>query len=147
MTQFTSGTNIGGCSNLDIACICSSKNFLSGIACCLEGACDAADQATAVLYAQQICKTANVAVPNAVTCNSASSGLTSSTSSAALASSGSSSATSSSSVSVSITPVPSPTSASAASTTASATKNVGAQNLAGVGVGVAGGLAAALALL
>ncbi|RAL63131.1 hypothetical protein DID88_004213 [Monilinia fructigena] len=57
VTQYTSGSQIAGCANLDIACICSNDSFLSGIACCLAAACEAADEQIAVAYAQNLCKT------------------------------------------------------------------------------------------
>ncbi|KAK2038949.1 hypothetical protein LZ31DRAFT_559196 [Colletotrichum somersetense] len=71
VTQFTSGTAIAGCSNLDVKCICSNENFLDGIACCLTKACQEADQKTAVQYAKNICTGAGVTVPDQVVCKSA----------------------------------------------------------------------------
>ncbi|RDL36609.1 uncharacterized protein BP5553_05961 [Venustampulla echinocandica] len=73
VTQFTTGGNIGGCQSLDAACICSSAGFLSGIACCLAGKCNDADQAAAVTFAQTFCKASGVTnLPSAVTCASTS---------------------------------------------------------------------------
>lgn len=68
VSNFTTGQEIGGCNSLDIKCICSQQTFLSDIACCLAGACDAADQQTAIGYAQNICGTAGVTVPSSVVC-------------------------------------------------------------------------------
>ncbi|KAB8302637.1 hypothetical protein EYC80_006005 [Monilinia laxa] len=69
VTQYTSGSQIAGCANLDIACICSNDSFLSGIACCLAAACEAADEQIAVAYAQNLCKTSGVTdLPSMVSC-------------------------------------------------------------------------------
>jgi hypothetical protein len=38
------GTSFGSCGNLDVKCICSNTELLSGLACCVSTACDAADQ-------------------------------------------------------------------------------------------------------
>jgi cobalamin biosynthesis Mg chelatase CobN len=141
--MFTSGSEIGTCGNLDIQCICSSASFLSSIACCLASACDAADQQAAVAYAKQICTTAGVTVPNAVSCASSSTTATATSAvSSASAPAGPSTGTSVAS-STSATEV----SATSASTPASATKNAGIQNAASAGMSFAGGLAAVFALL
>ncbi|KAK2065379.1 hypothetical protein LY76DRAFT_331088 [Colletotrichum caudatum] len=79
VTQFTSGTAIAGCSNLDVKCICSNDNFLDGIACCLAKACQEADQKAAVQYAKNICTGAGVTVPDQVVCKSANAASTSAT--------------------------------------------------------------------
>ncbi|KAK1688303.1 hypothetical protein BDP55DRAFT_726675 [Colletotrichum godetiae] len=73
VNQYTTGSGIAGCSQIDVKCICSNSGFLDGIACCLAGACPEADQATAVKYAKNICTGAGVTVPDQVVCKSASS--------------------------------------------------------------------------
>ncbi|KKP03014.1 hypothetical protein THAR02_04893 [Trichoderma harzianum] len=73
VTQFTTGTSIAGCGQLDIACICKNADFLSGIACCLASSCDQAAQTQAVNYAKQICSSAGVSTPDSVVCNEKSS--------------------------------------------------------------------------
>jgi hypothetical protein len=60
VTEFTSGSQIGGCSNINAVCICSNSNFINQIACCLAGACDTADQEAATQYALNFCKAAGV---------------------------------------------------------------------------------------
>jgi hypothetical protein len=137
VNKFTTGSQIGNCGTIDAHCICSSQSFLSDIACCLAGACDAADQATAVAYARTICQTVQVTVPDVVSCASVSTTATATT--------GAASSAPSSTTAVSTTS--SPASASAASASASATKNAGIQNAASVGLSFAGGLAAMLAVL
>ncbi|KAF9761912.1 hypothetical protein IL306_003632 [Fusarium sp. DS 682] len=68
--KYTTGGGVAGCGQLDVKCICSNKDFLSGIACCLEDKCDSASKETAVKYAKQICSTAGVNdLPDQVTCN------------------------------------------------------------------------------
>ncbi|TVY47266.1 hypothetical protein LOCC1_G002095 [Lachnellula occidentalis] len=144
-TQFTTGTTIGGCAALDIPCICASSGFLNSvslahnlakckmlnlvlyqIACCLAGSCNSQDQATAVAFAQNLCKTSGAAnIPSAVVCST--SKLTSTSSSA------SSSANSAASSAVASTTT---------TATATAKGNSGVHNLAGIGAGMVGALAA-----
>ncbi|KAF5616651.1 cell wall protein [Fusarium sp. NRRL 52700] len=70
VTKYTTGGGIAGCGQLDVKCICSNKDFLSGIACCLEDKCDASGKEAAVKYAKQICSTAGVTnLPDEVTCD------------------------------------------------------------------------------
>ncbi|KAK6068647.1 CFEM domain-containing protein [Seiridium cupressi] len=140
VTKFTSGTNIGGCPQLNVSCICSQQSFLSDIACCLADVCSAADQQAAVDYAHSLCSTAGVTVPSAVTCSSKSSG----------ASAGTASSTEpATSAAVTSTAATTTTSAAASgSATSTASQNVGNQGgLASGATGIFGGLLAALALL
>ncbi|PQE10110.1 CFEM domain-containing protein [Rutstroemia sp. NJR-2017a BVV2] len=171
-TKFTSpsGGTIGGCKSLDIPCICSSPTFLSDIACCLTDQCNAADQATAVLFAQNICKASGVTnLPSAVTCASSAAPTSSSTAASdssaaatgatttATTASGSSSSPTASGGSgssavagsaTSKTGAGSSTSSSKASAaTAAPSSNAGHQKETGFGAGVLGGLAAVVALL
>ena len=37
-------TNLGGCNQLDITCICSDTELISGLACCVSKECDTEDQ-------------------------------------------------------------------------------------------------------
>lgn len=80
--QYTTGNEIADCNALDIACICSNDEFLNGIACCLEDACDEEGKDAAVAYARQICSTQDIEVPGEVVCRNPS-GSGSDTSSAA----------------------------------------------------------------
>ncbi|KAL6904353.1 hypothetical protein GGI43DRAFT_317657 [Trichoderma evansii] len=73
VTKFTTGTQIGGCKQLDIGCICGNADFLNGIACCLASACSKSDQNTAISFAQQICSSSGVTVPDQVVCKDSSS--------------------------------------------------------------------------
>lgn len=68
--QQFSGGSYGNCGT-DPKCICSNDAFLSTIACCLAGACSAADQASAITFAIQICQAQGVAVPTVVSCATA----------------------------------------------------------------------------
>ncbi|OLN95940.1 GPI-anchored CFEM domain protein [Colletotrichum chlorophyti] len=68
VNQYTTGSGIAGCSQVDIKCICSNAGFLDGIACCLAGACPKSDQDKAVQFAKNICTGAGVAVPDQVVC-------------------------------------------------------------------------------
>ncbi|KAF3767154.1 hypothetical protein M406DRAFT_97783 [Cryphonectria parasitica EP155] len=65
-----SGGSYAGCGT-DPKCICSNQDFLSNIACCLVGACDAADQTSAIAFATQICSAQGVTVPTVVSCATA----------------------------------------------------------------------------
>jgi LPXTG-motif cell wall-anchored protein len=76
-------SGVDGCPNTDAACICSTKDFLTTISCCVAGVCDQADQKSTLIYVEQLCITAQVtALPPAGTCPSStsSSASTSSTS-------------------------------------------------------------------
>jgi len=147
LNQFTSngGSTIAGCNRIDAACICSNKDFLSGIACCLVDKCNAEDQQAATDYALAFCKANQVTgLPTAVSCAStatASTGTPTSTGSAAATiTNNGSSTTSGTSID-----------ANAASTTSSGTTstptNAAPTNAARVGAGIMGGLAAFVALL
>jgi hypothetical protein len=111
---------------------------LTNIACCLVGVCDQADQNAATTYAHQICASNGVTnLPPAVSCAS------SVTSSAAAA-------TGSSTVSTTTSPASATTSTATSATTstpATVTKNAGPHNVAGVGAGILGGLAAVMGAL
>jgi len=135
VTQFTTGSTIGGCPSLDISCICASSGFLSSIACCLAGKCNAQDQATAVTFAQSLCKTSGVTnLPSAVVCASTASATPSSTTS----NSASTPTTIGSLTSAATSPAGASTTKSA---TATAKGNTGTHNLVGIGAGLVGGLA------
>merc|ERR1712093_448198 len=145
LNQFTSngGSTIAGCNRIDAACICSNKDFLSGIACCLVDKCNAEDQQAATDYALAFCKANQVTgLPTAVSCAAtASTGTPPSTGSAAATiTNNGSSTTSGTSID-----------ANAASTTSSGTTstptNAAPTNAARVGAGIMGGLAAFVALL
>ncbi|CAM1506852.1 Fc.00g064930.m01.CDS01 [Cosmosporella sp. VM-42] len=68
LNEYTSGNNIAGCKNGAVKCICENDDFLDGIACCLDQRCDEKGKAAAVKFAQQICSTAGVTVPDEVVC-------------------------------------------------------------------------------
>ncbi|KAH8603087.1 hypothetical protein B0O99DRAFT_588134 [Bisporella sp. PMI_857] len=139
--QFTSGSSIGDCSNVDAKCICSSPTFLSDIACCLAGACSPADQQSATDYAKSFCAISGVTnLPDAVVCSSTTAG----SSTTAPSSTGTGSPASiTSSPSVTSSPVNAATTTSSAATTSS-TPNAGAQNAAGFGAAGLGLLAMAI---
>lgn len=150
VTRYTSGSEIGGCTNLDVACICSNSSFLSGIACCLADACEAADEATAVAYAQNLCRTAGVTnLPSAVSCASTASSTASGASSSATGASSSTTSGSAGATTTSGTSTASGAGVSGSSTgtspsaSASAADNAGLQKEIG-GAALFGGLAAAM---
>lgn len=169
--KFLTG-GIGNCGS-DAKCICSDKSFLSDIACCLAepGACDTADQSSAVVFASQLCAAQGVTVPSAVTCTStfastgtgtgtAASATTTGTATAtetgttaaATGATGGTTATTTSSSSTSSSSSSSSTSSSAsgtaaAATTSSSSTNYAPRESAAVGAGLVGGLVAALAML
>ncbi|KAI9779887.1 MAG: hypothetical protein M1816_003312 [Peltula sp. TS41687] len=91
-----SSVSVPGCQSFDIRCICSNRDWLQGVACCLAKACSSEEQANAVKFAGSFCATAGVTVPNQVTCPSAAAGSSSAASQSTASSSPSSeSATSS----------------------------------------------------
>lgn len=131
LADFTTGGSIGNCKQLDAKCICGSKSFISGIACCLAGACDAADQKQAVDYALSFCTTQGVTdLPQSVTCATAAS--TSLTQAPTQSSSSSSTQ-------------PSPTTTEEPTSSPSPTSGAAANAL--LGSHICGGLLAAMALL
>ncbi|KAI1423046.1 hypothetical protein F5Y12DRAFT_558299 [Xylaria sp. FL1777] len=132
LAQYTTGNQIGDCARLDAKCICASDSFISGIACCLAGVCDADDQTQAVNFARNFCATVGVTdLPQSVTCASTASA---SPSPSPSSSGGTSTPT------TTATPTPTVTEAPGAT----ATPNVAAS---GLGAGLCGGLLAALAML
>ncbi|KFY13294.1 hypothetical protein V492_03370 [Pseudogymnoascus sp. VKM F-4246] len=136
--QFTSGSNIAGCNSLNTHCICSNKDFLSNIACCLIDKCDEAGKNAAISYAKTICATADppVEVPDQVVCNSSSSG-------------GTAAATTTGSTTGGATPAPTTGATSSPTSAAPTSSSSGAAmvNMGSSGMGLAGGFAAALVLL
>ncbi|KUI57444.1 GPI anchored CFEM domain protein C [Cytospora mali] len=64
-----SGGSYGDCGT-DAKCICSDPDFIGTISCCVVDACDAADQAKAIHFAQQICQANGVTVASTATCAS-----------------------------------------------------------------------------
>jgi hypothetical protein len=54
--------------------VCSNEEFLDGIACCVDEACDAEGKDATLKFAAQICSTQNVEVPDKVECKSKASG-------------------------------------------------------------------------
>ncbi|KAG4031588.1 hypothetical protein MFRU_009g03490 [Monilinia fructicola] len=147
VTQYTSGSQIAGCANLDIACICSNDSFLSGIACCLAAACEAADEQIAVAYAQNLCKTSGVTdLPSVVSC-AATASPTASSSAAPTGTSGTNTT-----VGTSTATGPNASSSGNASVTTgksspTATSNSVLQYEIGLGAGLLAGVGAMIALL
>lgn len=68
VSQYTSNSRIADCGQFDVKCICSNEEFLDGIACCLEDACDEEGRKAAVNYAKSICTSSGVTVPDEVVC-------------------------------------------------------------------------------
>ncbi|KAI9884727.1 MAG: hypothetical protein M1823_003471 [Watsoniomyces obsoletus] len=64
--------NVPGCQGLDIRCICSNRDFLNNISCCIQRSCSAEEQASTIRFASGLCATAGVNVPTEATCPSGS---------------------------------------------------------------------------
>uniref|UniRef100_A0A8H7N9X0 CFEM domain-containing protein n=1 Tax=Bionectria ochroleuca TaxID=29856 RepID=A0A8H7N9X0_BIOOC len=144
LVQYTTGTQIANCAQLDIKCICSNTEFLDGIACCLDKDCDAAGKSAAVTFAKQICSTADVTIPDQVVCKSGSS---TTSGSASASSSGSASASASGSASTSgASNTATTTTQSTSTTTNSASQQSGTGAASGL-TPFSGSIGAALALL
>lgn len=129
--QFTGGS-YAGCGT-DPKCICSNAAFISTISCCVAGVCDAADQAAAITFAQQICQANGVAVPTAVTCASSAA----STGTAA-ASSGSATTGTAASATSRVSGAPSSSASSTAASAAWAPKRTAAPIVEMLGLAAAG---------
>ncbi|KAG5922893.1 hypothetical protein E4U42_005166 [Claviceps africana] len=85
VSSYITGSNIAGCAPADIACVCSNKDFLSGISCCLEKDCGKDDIQSTIQFAAGICNASGVKTPSTLVCNKNSGGsgpATTSTSSA-----------------------------------------------------------------
>jgi len=67
------GTSLSttGCGQLNVTCICASKDWISGLSCCVAQACSAADIDKTVKFAQNICLPAGVTIPSTVSCSTA----------------------------------------------------------------------------
>jgi hypothetical protein len=149
---FTTPGLVAGCPLANVACICSNSTFISSISCCLAANCDQADQQQAINFADQLCSDNGVTVATAVICLTGSSTATVSTTTTSSTTGASSNLTTTKTAStttkVSTTTTAGSTTPTKASSSASAVTTGGAtQNRAGVGVGFAGGLLAALAFL
>ncbi|KAK4121708.1 hypothetical protein N657DRAFT_647900 [Parathielavia appendiculata] len=137
---------IGGCTNADVACICSNKDFLNSIACCLTNVCDQAAQEQAVQFALGICKGAGVNdLPTAVVCQSAAVSSTGSAASTELTAAATS--TSASGSETTAAPTSTGSAASQASAASSTSRAAGPRPTAAAGLGAIGGIVAAVALL
>ncbi|KAK1771424.1 hypothetical protein QBC33DRAFT_153832 [Phialemonium atrogriseum] len=128
---------IGDCGT-DPKCICNNKTFLSDIACCLVGVCDAKDQAAAVSFAQNICTANGVSVPSVVSCATAAASPTATGSGSATAITTTTGTASGSGAGADSTPSPTGTSPSP-------TKNFAPRRTAAAGI--VGGIVAAVAFL
>jgi hypothetical protein len=131
------GNNFGGCSLLDVPCICANKDLINNLSCCVANTCSAADQAAVIKFAKDLCVANGVSVPTQASC-AASASPTGSSASSSAASSGSPSSGSSSATP---TAAANSATASAAQSGAAAVPTMGS----GLGLGVAmAGLLAAL---
>ncbi|KAK3687618.1 hypothetical protein B0T22DRAFT_133804 [Podospora appendiculata] len=153
-------SNVNGCGT-DAACICKSGRFLSDIACCLVGACDAKDQSSAATFASGICALNDVTgLPTAVVCSTTASA-SATTSKAALTTTTAAPTTTAATHSTAVTSSPSTSTAgsttgsesssaaatNAAASTTTTSKNLSPRHTAAAGLGAIGGIMAAVAML
>ncbi|OCK98732.1 uncharacterized protein K441DRAFT_654025 [Cenococcum geophilum 1.58] len=125
------GSNFGSCQTLDIKCICSNKDLISNLSCCVSQACSADDTQKTITFASQLCSTYGITVPTIASCPATVSATGTSAASASGASAVSSALSSAASV-ISSAATVTPASAQAASS------NVAGHNMgSGVGMGVA----------
>ncbi|KAF2405563.1 hypothetical protein EJ06DRAFT_30323 [Trichodelitschia bisporula] len=122
------GLTTTGCSNINVNCICASKDWINTLSCCVSKACSEDDQKKTIQFAHDICAPAGVALPSAAGCSSADAGPTSSPSGAG-----------SNATVATTTPK---VSSAASGTAAAATKNAAAVEGVGLGVAAAVGLLA-----
>ncbi|KJY02068.1 hypothetical protein TI39_contig262g00023 [Zymoseptoria brevis] len=137
----------GGCTSLDIKCICTQGTFIADLACCVSTKCDAAGQEATIQFANAICGSENAAgaLPTTATCASAaaSTGTAAATMSMSM---GSMTAGETMSMgTMTSAPAASGTSGAAAGTTKSAAADM--LNVQGVGAGIAAGIVALVAAL
>jgi len=70
-----------GCGNINVQCICGSKQWIAGLSCCISKSCNTADQAATIKYAQNLCSTVGITLPTTASCsNSTTNSTTSGTS-------------------------------------------------------------------
>ncbi|KAM3528256.1 hypothetical protein NHJ13051_002519 [Beauveria bassiana] len=132
--QNLSGNSIAGCSQLDYKCVCSNKDFINKIACCLAPVCDDKGKADTIALANRLCKAFNVDLPTAVVCNTGASASSTAASTGSATSSSNASRTTDASTSAG-------SNGAAASTTSN--PNAAPTNVAGI-MGAAAALAFAL---
>ncbi|KAF2200137.1 hypothetical protein GQ43DRAFT_473008 [Delitschia confertaspora ATCC 74209] len=135
--------DFGGCALLDVKCICGNKNLIDNLSCCVSKNCNADQQQETIKFAHDICVANGVTVPTVASCaaTAASTGTASAASVSSSVSSGSvTSAPSGSSASTTPTAAGNSASSSAGPTGAAALPTIGAGL--GLGVAMAGVLAA-----
>ncbi|KAG6040715.1 hypothetical protein E4U41_007329 [Claviceps citrina] len=69
VSSYITGTNIAGCPPADIACVCSNKDFLGGISCCLQKDCSKGDIQATIEFAAGLCNASGVKTPTQLVCN------------------------------------------------------------------------------
>ncbi|KAK0719459.1 hypothetical protein B0H67DRAFT_573172 [Lasiosphaeris hirsuta] len=135
---------IGDCGT-DPKCICGNADFIVGISCCLAGACEPADQSSAVNFASLFCSGQGVTtLPTTVSCATTSGGTAAATNSASTTASGSTAAKTTVSSGPSNTGT---TAGGAAATTSKLSTNYGPRQTAAPIMGAIGGIMAAVAML
>ncbi|KAG9249873.1 uncharacterized protein F5Z01DRAFT_436643 [Emericellopsis atlantica] len=142
--QATTGNQIGGCGQFDIECICSNDDFLQNIACCLEDKCDASGKAAAVKFAQQICSTVSVDVPNQVECKASSSGGSGSTTTESKTGTATETATETTTDTATDSPSATPSSEQSKTSSAANSQETGGDGNAATGLSNVGGLIGAV---
>ena len=58
----------GGCSAIDIKCLCSNVEYVNVLACCLDTKCSADDQKKTVTFNSGLCQRVNITIPNFLGC-------------------------------------------------------------------------------
>ena len=58
----------GGCSAIDIKCLCSNVQYVNVLACCLDTKCSPEDQKKAVTFNSNLCQRVNITIPNFLGC-------------------------------------------------------------------------------
>ncbi|KAF2242730.1 hypothetical protein BU26DRAFT_131681 [Trematosphaeria pertusa] len=130
------GTDYGGCNQVDIGCICRNTQRIADLSCCVFQTCNQSDQDLTITLAHNLCKANGVDVPTSASCAS-----TAASTSAPTASASGSSA-SGSAASVTSTPSGSAAGASGAGSTGAGVPMATAGPALGVGMAMAGLLAA-----
>ncbi|KZZ96052.1 Extracellular membrane protein, CFEM domain protein [Moelleriella libera RCEF 2490] len=77
--SYITGNQIAGCKPADIACVCSNKQFLSSISCCLAKDCSKDDIDTTIKFAASLCNANGVQTPTQLVCDQDVSGTASKT--------------------------------------------------------------------
>ncbi|KAJ9645259.1 hypothetical protein H2201_005605 [Coniosporium apollinis] len=63
------GSNLGGCNAIDVRCICSNTDYISGLSCCVLNSCSPEDQQRTIDFALKHTECVKFSVQRRVLCS------------------------------------------------------------------------------